>query len=156
MSNFIVFSESIACVDHISVSGKILYPLADLFFVQWQELVEKYPKAMYTGRLEGSRTGVLPTVKTKQGGYVLVTVGSTSFDGLIEHVDNLEFLELVRKLGYSGIHAVRERNVRAQMLFGEQQFRRSSLPFQRIADRGDPKRFLGDKSRGCWIHSGVS
>jgi len=35
----------------LSLSGKIMYHIADLFFVQWTPLKDKYPKAIYAGRL---------------------------------------------------------------------------------------------------------
>ena len=35
----------------LSLSGKIIYPFADLFVVQWKQLTEKYPKAKYYGIL---------------------------------------------------------------------------------------------------------
>jgi beta-1,4-N-acetylglucosaminyltransferase len=35
----------------LSLSGKIMYGLADLFFVQWMPLKDRYPKAIYAGRL---------------------------------------------------------------------------------------------------------
>jgi beta-1,4-N-acetylglucosaminyltransferase len=34
-----------------SRSGDILYRFSDLFFVQWPEMLEQYPKAVYAGRL---------------------------------------------------------------------------------------------------------
>lgn len=34
-----------------SRSGSILYRFSDLFFVQWPEMLEQYPKAVYAGRL---------------------------------------------------------------------------------------------------------
>lgn len=34
-----------------SRSGNILYQFSDLFFVQWPEMLERYPKAIYAGRL---------------------------------------------------------------------------------------------------------
>lgn len=45
----IVFIESFARVDSPSLTGKIVYPLADLFIVQWEELLQFYPKAHYGG-----------------------------------------------------------------------------------------------------------
>ncbi|KAI7792684.1 UDP-N-acetylglucosamine transferase subunit ALG14 homolog isoform X2 [Triplophysa rosa] len=47
----IVFVESICRVETLSLSGKILYYFADYFFVQWVPLKDKYPKAIYLGRL---------------------------------------------------------------------------------------------------------
>lgn len=37
-------------------------------------------------------------------GYVLVTVGSTKFDELIEEVDSDSFVSTISSLGYKGIH----------------------------------------------------
>lgn len=49
----IVYVESIARVKRLSLSGKILHHLhlADLFFVQWEELANLYPGTLYVGRL---------------------------------------------------------------------------------------------------------
>ncbi|XP_065114593.1 UDP-N-acetylglucosamine transferase subunit ALG14 [Paramisgurnus dabryanus] len=47
----IVYVESICRVETLSLSGKILYYFADYFFVQWVPLKDKYPKAIYLGRL---------------------------------------------------------------------------------------------------------
>ncbi|KDD75660.1 Alg14-like oligosaccharide biosynthesis protein [Helicosporidium sp. ATCC 50920] len=49
----IVYVESIARVTRLSLTGKILYHcrLASLFFVQWDELLVRYPRATYAGRL---------------------------------------------------------------------------------------------------------
>ncbi|XP_067290883.1 UDP-N-acetylglucosamine transferase subunit ALG14 homolog isoform X2 [Pseudorasbora parva] len=47
----IVYVESICRVETLSLSGKILYYLSDYFFVQWAPLKDKYPKAVYLGRL---------------------------------------------------------------------------------------------------------
>lgn len=49
----IIFIESIARVEELSMTGKLVYPIADLFIVQWKQLLEKYPKAMYVSRLFG-------------------------------------------------------------------------------------------------------
>ena len=47
----LVYVESICRVENLSLSGKILYHLADYFFVQWTSLKDKYPKAIYMGRI---------------------------------------------------------------------------------------------------------
>ncbi|XP_019489587.1 PREDICTED: UDP-N-acetylglucosamine transferase subunit ALG14 homolog [Hipposideros armiger] len=47
----IVYVESICRVDHLSLSGKILFHLSDYFIVQWPALKEKYPKSVYLGRI---------------------------------------------------------------------------------------------------------
>ena len=50
-STKILFIESFARVKDLSLTGKILYRLADRVVVQWEELCEKYPNASYLGQL---------------------------------------------------------------------------------------------------------
>lgn len=45
----IIFCESFARVQHLSLTGKLLYWLADEFVVQWPQLQAKYPKTTYLG-----------------------------------------------------------------------------------------------------------
>ncbi|SCV01682.1 LANO_0F12992g1_1 [Lachancea nothofagi CBS 11611] len=47
----IVYVESLARTDSLSMSGKILYPLVDEFVVQWSELCEVYERAQCFGIL---------------------------------------------------------------------------------------------------------
>lgn len=47
----IIYIETISRVRALSITGKIMYHIAHLFFVQWEPLKEKYPKAIYAGRL---------------------------------------------------------------------------------------------------------
>jgi UDP-N-acetylglucosamine:LPS N-acetylglucosamine transferase len=48
----LIYIECSAQVYEPSLSGKILYPFSDLFFVQWRYLKEKYgDKAIYGGLL---------------------------------------------------------------------------------------------------------
>ncbi|XP_068215013.1 UDP-N-acetylglucosamine transferase subunit ALG14 [Palaemon carinicauda] len=47
----IVFIESLCRVQSLSLTGLILYRLVDDFFVQWDKLKEKYPRAIFLGRL---------------------------------------------------------------------------------------------------------
>ncbi len=47
----VIFIESWARVYSKSDSGKIVYPIADLFFVQWKEMEKVYRNAIYAGRL---------------------------------------------------------------------------------------------------------
>jgi beta-1,4-N-acetylglucosaminyltransferase len=45
-----IFIESWCRIDDLSKTGKLLYPFADLFLVQWPELLEAYgKKARYEG-----------------------------------------------------------------------------------------------------------
>ena len=49
----IIFMESMARVEGKSLSGKLVYPIADLFIVQWESMMKYYPKAVYASRLFG-------------------------------------------------------------------------------------------------------
>jgi len=47
----VIYIETGSRVFALSTSGKIISRFADLFFVQWEELLPRYPKAVYAGRL---------------------------------------------------------------------------------------------------------
>jgi UDP-N-acetylglucosamine:LPS N-acetylglucosamine transferase len=48
----IICVESITRIYHPSGTGKILYPISDLFLVQWESLLKKYgKKAQYFGKV---------------------------------------------------------------------------------------------------------
>lgn len=47
----VIWVETASRVDELSTSARLAYRWADLFFVQWPQLVEKYPQAIYAGRL---------------------------------------------------------------------------------------------------------
>ena len=47
----VIFVETGSRVTSLSMTGRIMYRVADLFFVQWPELQEQYPQAIYAGRL---------------------------------------------------------------------------------------------------------
>ena len=47
----LVYVESICRVKALSLSGKLLYYLADHLVVQWPELQQKYPRSSYLGRI---------------------------------------------------------------------------------------------------------
>lgn len=46
-----IYIETGSRVNTLSLSGKIMYHIADLFFAQWPTLRDRYPKAIYAGRL---------------------------------------------------------------------------------------------------------
>lgn len=46
----VIFVETGSRVRALSMTGRIAYHLADLFLVQWTQLLERYPKAVYAGR----------------------------------------------------------------------------------------------------------
>jgi len=46
----IIFVESFCRIEEPSLSGKFMYPISDLFLVQWPEMLKKYgDKALYRG-----------------------------------------------------------------------------------------------------------
>lgn len=45
----IVFIETFANRNTKTLSGKLVYPIADYFVVQWEEMLKLYPKAIYGG-----------------------------------------------------------------------------------------------------------
>ena len=47
----VVFVESLCRVESLSGTGRILYPFADLFLVQWPELTTRYSRARYEGKI---------------------------------------------------------------------------------------------------------
>lgn len=49
----IIFMESMARVEGKSLTGRLVYPIADLFLVQWESMLPFYPKAIYASRLFG-------------------------------------------------------------------------------------------------------
>lgn len=47
----LIFIESFAKTDSKTITGKICYPFVDVFIVQWEEMLELYPKAKYFGSI---------------------------------------------------------------------------------------------------------
>ena len=45
----IVYVESFARVHSRSLTGRLVYPFADLFLVQWETMLQLYPKAKFVG-----------------------------------------------------------------------------------------------------------
>lgn len=43
----IVYIETYANITRKSLTGKIIYPISDLFIVQWKEMKKLYPKSIY-------------------------------------------------------------------------------------------------------------
>ncbi|WP_455682835.1 PssD/Cps14F family polysaccharide biosynthesis glycosyltransferase [Thomasclavelia sp.] len=48
----VIFIETFANITTRTLSGKLVYPIADLFLVQWKEMLKLYPKAKYKGGLK--------------------------------------------------------------------------------------------------------
>lgn len=45
----LIYIESFAKVTSATQSGKLLYKFADQFYVQWEQMLKIYPKAIYQG-----------------------------------------------------------------------------------------------------------
>ena len=45
----VIYIETIANSKTKTLSGKLVYPIADTFIVQWESMLEIYPKAIYGG-----------------------------------------------------------------------------------------------------------
>ena len=45
----IIFIESLANIKTKTITGRLIYKFADLFIVQWESMLELYPKAKYGG-----------------------------------------------------------------------------------------------------------
>ena len=48
----VIFIETFANITTKTLSGKLVYPIADLFLVQWEEMLDLYPNAKYRGGLK--------------------------------------------------------------------------------------------------------
>lgn len=47
----VIFIESFAKTNTPTLSGRMVYPIADLFIVQWEAMKKHYPKAVYGGSI---------------------------------------------------------------------------------------------------------
>ena len=47
----VVFIESLTRITGLSLSARLIYPFANDFFVQWPDLLERYPRARYEGSI---------------------------------------------------------------------------------------------------------
>ena len=47
----IIYIETFANRNRKTATGRLIYPIADLFVVQWKEMLEIYPKAVYGGAI---------------------------------------------------------------------------------------------------------
>lgn len=49
----IIFIETFANINTKTITGKLVYKFADLFLVQWEDMLNLYPKAKYYGNVFG-------------------------------------------------------------------------------------------------------
>lgn len=45
----LIYIESFAKINSATLTGKVMYKFADVFYVQWQEMLKVYPKAKFIG-----------------------------------------------------------------------------------------------------------
>ena len=98
----IIYIESLTCVHHLSVSGKIVNSAADALIVHWGNLRNKYPRAIHVDHCGKSISDSL--IRAGSHAYAFVTVGTTNFDSLIRECDSEWFLTaLNEKFGIQSI-----------------------------------------------------
>jgi beta-1,4-N-acetylglucosaminyltransferase len=49
MGKRLAFVESVSRAHRLSMSGRMIYPICDEFYVQWPELAKRYNKAVFRG-----------------------------------------------------------------------------------------------------------
>ena len=47
----VIYIETFANTNKKTATGRLIYPIADLFIVQWEEMLKIYPKAVYGGSI---------------------------------------------------------------------------------------------------------
>ena len=47
----IIYIETFANINTKTFAGKLIYPISNLFIVQWEEMLKLYPKAVYGGSI---------------------------------------------------------------------------------------------------------
>lgn len=45
----VIYIETFANIETKTLAGRMVYPIADLFIVQWESMLKLYPKAVYGG-----------------------------------------------------------------------------------------------------------
>ena len=46
-----IYIESLARIQRLSLSGRLVYPVVHRFYVQWPDLVGRYPRVIFGGRI---------------------------------------------------------------------------------------------------------
>lgn len=84
-----IFIECYTRIDTPTITGRLVYPVSNLFLVLWPEMLEKYgKKAQFLGGM--FNLGVSSSPKQNKGDHILVITGMHSgFDRLIEKMDEL-------------------------------------------------------------------
>jgi beta-1,4-N-acetylglucosaminyltransferase len=119
----VAYFESFTCVDHLSLSGKILQYVVNIFTVSWPQLYQQMRKRRsvksslrYCGPFPLSNAearskpgdsesagGLLKDFQQGKAPLAVVTVGSTCFNELIQQCDSTEFFNAIQKLGINEV-----------------------------------------------------
>lgn len=95
----IIFIETFANSKSKTLSGRMIYPIANLFIVQWKEMLELYPKAVYGGSIYWCTNyvhfapNVWMFIKNGEVNMILVLLGTqnNSFTRLLQAIqDNID------------------------------------------------------------------
>lgn len=88
MGKKLIYIESVCRVHDLSIAGKIIYPIADEFFVQWEELTKKYKKVQYKGNVL-FKSSEIESNESRKEDFIFVTVGTSPFPRLVKKMDEL-------------------------------------------------------------------
>ena len=47
----VIYIETFANMNTKTLAGRMVYPIADMFIVQWESMLKLYPKAVYGGSI---------------------------------------------------------------------------------------------------------
>jgi UDP-N-acetylglucosamine transferase subunit ALG13 len=110
----IAYFESFTCVEHLSLSGRILLALADLFAVQWWGLflaLKHHSSVIFTGPInDRDPPSPKPLEPRSSSKLAVVTVGSTSFNALMHAVDSKDFFDALSSIGVEEVLIQRGRS----------------------------------------------
>jgi uncharacterized protein (TIGR00661 family) len=89
----VIFVETAASINRLSLAGKLNYPIADRFIVQHRQLQKVYQKVIYGGSIFSFQ----PPTQAAPSKHILVLLGTqkNSFRRLIEAVDKLDLPESI-------------------------------------------------------------
>ncbi|KNH06327.1 glycosyltransferase family 28 protein [Perkinsela sp. CCAP 1560/4] len=94
-STKLIYIESLTCVDRLSLSGKLVYRIADVFLVHWDTLVRAHPQAIPVRHL--NEKPLPPHRLHVEVSYAVVIVGTTKFEGLVRMCDEEWFISSLQR-----------------------------------------------------------
>jgi UDP-N-acetylglucosamine transferase subunit ALG13 len=85
----IIFVESLCRINDLSATGKLVEPIADNFFVQWENLKAKAKRARYVGSIIETFKNNNRKINEDHFPDVFVTVGTAPFPRLTDAIDRI-------------------------------------------------------------------